>query len=184
MEDINNTFITLIPKVNNAENITQYRPISLCNVFYKIISKILANRIKNVIDDLISANQGAFIRNRNITDNIMITDEILRFMRLNKNEEYHMTIKIDMSKTYDRVEYKFLEKLLEKMDFNQRWIAWIMKCITTVSYKILVNGSPGNKIIPTRGLRQGDPISPYLFILCMEGLSLSLKMIEDKGNIE
>lgn len=102
-EDINNTFITLISKVNNAENIIQYRPISLCNVFYKILSKTLANIIKNIIDDLISQNQGAFIRNRNITENIIITHEILRFMRLNKNEEYQMTIKIDMSKAYDRV---------------------------------------------------------------------------------
>lgn len=114
----------------------------------------------------------------------MMTHEVLRFMRLKKNEEYHMTIKIDMNKVYDRVKWKYLEKLLEKMEFNKKWIGWIIGCVTSVNYMILVNGSLGNKMTPTRGIRQGDPISQYLFILCMEGLSLSLRRMEYEGNIE
>lgn len=119
IEEINKTFITLVPKIKNPENVTQYWPISLCNVFYKILSNTLTNRIKNVLDDVISPNQEAFVKNKNIMDNIIIAHKILMFMKTNKNEDYYMTLKLDMSKTYDKVEWKFLEKLLEKMEFNK-----------------------------------------------------------------
>lgn len=135
------------------------------------------------MNGIISSNQWAFIKGRNIMDNIIIAHKILKNMKTNKNQEYNITLKLDMSKTYDIVEWKFLEKLLDKMDFNQKWIWWIMNCVKTVSYKILVYWSPGEWIQPTRGLRQGDPISPYLFLIRMEGVSSSLKKMEKEGDI-
>ena len=98
-----------------------------------------------------------------------------------KGKEARMAIKVDMSKAYDRVEWVYLEAMMRKMGFNERWIFLIMMCVTTVSYSVLINGEPKGKITPSKGLRQGDPISPYLFLLCVEGLSAILKKEEGGG---
>ena len=82
-----------------------------------------------------------------------------------------MALKLNMNKEYDRLEWIFLQKIMERMGFHSKWIGCIMKCIKSVSYSILVNGEPKCHIIPTRGIRQGDPLSPYLFLLCSEGLN-------------
>ena len=95
-----------------------------------------------------------------------------------------MAMKLDMSKAYDREEWVFLEKILLKMGFPGAWVAWIMECITTVSYSILVNGEPKGMIVPSRGLRQGDPLSPYLFLFCAEGLNALLRGAAVNGEIQ
>lgn len=104
LQEISQTFITLIPKSRNLENITQFRTISLCNVLYKIISKTIANRLKEVMHEIISEYQGALIINRQISYIIIKAHELLRFMKLNKTNKHYIAIKLDMSKTYDRVE--------------------------------------------------------------------------------
>ena len=120
---------------------------------------------------LITEHQSAFTKNRLISDNVLVAFESLHCMKNhNLGQTGFMALKLDMSKAYDRVEWNCLQKLMEKMGFCSRWIGLIMECIRTISYSILVNGDPKGLINPTRGIRQGDPLSPFLFLLCTEGL--------------
>ena len=168
---INHTFITLIPKVKNPILVSKYCPISLCNIVYKFFSKVLANRLKKFMPELKSEHQSAFAKNRLFSDNVLVAFETLHCMKNhNLGQTGFMALKLDMRKAYDRVERNFLQKLMEKMGFCTRWIGLIMKCVCTVSYSILVNGDSKGIINSTRGISQGDPLSPFLFLLCTEGL--------------
>ena len=130
LKSINHTFINLIPKVSNLENVSKFRPISLCNVIYKIISKVIANRLKPFLNSIVSEAQSAFIANRLITDNILIVFESLHYMKTQSSgREGFMTLKLDMSKAYDRVEWSFLEKIMLKMGFQDSWVADYAVCI-------------------------------------------------------
>jgi exonuclease III len=181
---LNFTYIALIPKKPNPVKVTEFRPISLCNVFYKLISKVLSNRLKVILPHLISSNQSAFIPGRLISDNILAAYETLHSMHTRMwGKEGYMAIKLDMSKAYDRVEWNFLEAIMRKLGFTERWIRLIMMCVRSTNYAILVNGNPVGHIHPTRGLRQGDPISPYLFLLCAEALSSLLEKAGRNGYI-
>ena len=95
-----------------------------------------------------------------------------------------MAIKLDMSKVYNRVKWAYLDVVMRRMGFQERWIELIMMCVTTVSYFVLINGEPIGRIVPSRGLCQGDPISPYLFLLYSEGLLAMLKKEEREGKIK
>jgi len=181
----NETVIVLIPKVPNPESLKDLRPISLCNVVYKIASKVLASRLKVILPEIISPNQSAFIPGWLITDNILVAYELTHFLQNKRSgAEGFAALKLDMSKAYDRVEWHFLRRMMEKMGFDSRWINLIMQCVSTVSYKIKVNGELTEEIVPTRGLRQGDPLSPYLFLICAEGFSSLLNEAERAGNLE
>jgi ribonuclease HI len=181
---INATNIALIPKVKTPNCVSEFRPISLCNVLYKIVSKVLANRLKVTLPMVISPNQSAFLPGRLITDNILAAYETLHTMQTRLwSKVGFMGIKLDMSKAYDRVEWDFLEAVMVKMGFAERWISLIMACVRSVTYSIVVNGVPVGNIKPTRGLRQGDPISPYLFLICAEALSAMLCKAESTGVI-
>jgi hypothetical protein len=183
-EEINMTNIVLIPKVSSPSKLTDYRPISLCNVLYKLISKVLANRLKLILPNIISLEQSAFVSGRLISDNVLVAFETLHTMatRLSGKEGY-MALKLDMSKAYDRLEWDFLEAMLRKLGFVDRWVNLLMMCVRTVNYSILINGRPYGRIVPSRGLRQGDPLSPYLFILCTEALSSLIRNSEREGGI-
>jgi hypothetical protein len=172
----NHSHIVLIPKKQNPQLISDYRPISLSNVVYKILSKVLANRLKSVLPNIISESQSAFIPGRQITDNVAVAFELIHALRSRrKGKLSQMAIKLDMSKAYDSVEWTFLERVMQQMGFASRWIHLMMACVRTTSYSVLMNGEPTGYIKPSRGIRQGDPLSPYLFLFCAEGLSALLR---------
>ena len=170
--EINKTYITLVPKTKSPTKMTEYKPISLCNVVYKLISKVLANRLKVTLPHLITENQSVFLSERLITDNVLVAFEVMHYLEHKRDgKDCYMAVKLDMSEAYNRVKWGFIEKVMERMGFHERWIALVMHCISTISYSILMNGVAYGSIIPTRGLRQGDPLSLYLFLLCTDGLS-------------
>jgi hypothetical protein len=179
---LNSTNIALIPKINSPASVSDFRPISLCNVMYKLISKVLANRLKLILNSIISPVQSAFIPGRLITDNVLAAYETLHTMQSRMGgKKGYMAVKLDMSKAYDRVEWRFLEAVMDRMGFASRWIHLIMMCVTSVQYAVMINGKPCGQIYPERGLRQGDPISPYLFLLCAEALSAMLGAANNEG---
>lgn len=181
-DDLNFTYITLIPKIKNPISLNEFRPISLCNVLYKIVSKVLANRLKTILPKIICPTQSAFIPGRLISDNILAAYERLHTMQSHMwGKEGYMAVKLDMSKAYNRVEWGFLESVMKRMGFAGRWINLIMMCVRSANYVILINGSPIGRIYPTRGIRQWDPISLYLFLICAEALSTLLTRADRKG---
>ena len=176
---LNITHICMILKTERPTKMTELRPISLCNVGYKIISKVLCQRLKIYLPSLVSETQSAFVAGRLISDNILIAQEMFHGLRTNKAcKGKYMAVKTDMSKAYDRIEWEFIKALLQKMGFHQHWNKLMMECISSVQYRILLNGHPRGLIVPQRGLRQGDPLSPYLFILCTEALSANIRKAE------
>ncbi|XP_074293370.1 uncharacterized protein LOC141620383 [Silene latifolia] len=160
-----------------------FRPISLCNVVYKIVSKVLANRLKLFLGDIVSENQSAFTPGRLITDNILIAFELFHYMKNSRHSEGHMAIKLDMAKAYDRVEWSFLRRVLVTMGVDGDWICRVMDCVSTVTFSVLINGTPSEDLRPTRGLRQGDLVSPYLFILCAEALSNLMRRAVEENSL-
>ncbi|XP_042959546.1 uncharacterized protein LOC122294694 [Carya illinoinensis] len=181
---VNDTLIYLIPKVKCLKRVTEYRPISLCNVLYKIVSKTLANRLKTILSKLISPNQSAFVPGRLISDNVLVAYEALHSMGTRmKGRKWSVALKLDMSKAYDRVEWGFVEVVMSKMGFPLKWINLIQTCLNSITYSILVNGAPQQKFVPSRGIRQGDPMSPYIFIICAEALTSLLNQAEKHKEI-
>ncbi|KAL0378395.1 UNVERIFIED_CONTAM: LINE-1 retrotransposable element O protein [Sesamum radiatum] len=183
-EAINHTYITLIPKNLKADTVDKFRPISLCNTTYKIISKLLANRLKPLLNKLNSPLQMAFVPGRTINENTIISQEIMHYLHCKKGPKSFMAIKIDLMKAYDRVEWPFLLQVLRRLGFCDKFVDLIQQCITTSSFSLLINGSPFDFFRPSRGIRQGDPLSPYLFIIYTEILSRLLLHEEALGNIK
>ncbi|KAF3652708.1 hypothetical protein FXO38_15969 [Capsicum annuum] len=147
---INETFIFLIPKISNPATITQYRPISLCNTLYKIISKIIVNRMKPLLHNLIGPSQSSFLTNQRASDNAILVQEILHFFNTAKGGKAHMTAKIDLEKAFDRLEWSFIHDTLLHFNFPSKFIGFIMSCITSSSVSILLNGSVTPYFYPFR----------------------------------
>ncbi|GKB89177.1 putative RNA-directed DNA polymerase, eukaryota, reverse transcriptase zinc-binding domain protein, partial [Tanacetum coccineum] len=174
LKEINHTFLALIPKVSTPFKVTDYRPISCCNVLYKCISKILTNRIIDGLKEVVSENQSAFIPGRRISDNILITQELMHNYHRNRCPP-RCAFKVDIQKAYDTVDWKFLASIMKYFGFHKKMVKWIMACVTSATFSLCINGDIHGFFKRKRGLRQGDPISPYLFTMVMEVLTLIIK---------
>lgn len=179
---INESLVCLIPKIKVPQTMGDLRPISLCNVLVRILSKVMTNRLKACLNEIISENQSAFIEGRLLTDNALIAFEINHYMkRRTQGNKGLAGLKLDISKAYDRLEWAFIRNMMDKFGFHETWIHRIMTFISSVSYTFLHNGEQFGNVVPSRGVRQGDPLSPYIYIMCVEGLSAMIRRSEAVG---
>ncbi|KAK8942463.1 hypothetical protein KSP39_PZI008699 [Platanthera zijinensis] len=175
------TIVMLIPKCAHPNKPEHYRPISLCSSIYKVAAKIIANRIKPLLGGLISVEQAAFVPSRLLSDHCIIAQELIHRLHTTESRNGYMAIKLDMEKAFDRIQWSFVRRVLQAFNFPPFWIKLIMECITHPRYGLLINGSKSEWIHAARGLRQGCPLSPYIFIMCSEFLSLSVKASPHPG---
>lgn len=167
---LNTTILALVPKKDNATEMRDYMPISCCNVLYKVISKIIANRLKGTFPRCISYNQSAFVKDRLLVENLLLATEIVK--------DYHKedvsprcAMKIDIEKAFDSVHWPFLLNTLRTLNLPEEFVHWIELCVCTPSFSVQVNGELAGFFQSKRGLRQGCALSPYLFVICMNVLS-------------
>jgi hypothetical protein len=179
-QSLNSTFLALIPKTDNPETLDDFRPISLCNCAYKIISKVIARRVKRILSERISEEQFGFLEGRQIHEAIGIAQEGLHSMKTRKLKG--AVLKIDLSKAYDRVSWLYIRLLLTHLGFDVPFINWAMNCLTTASFVVLINGSTSSFFTSERGLRQGCPLSPLLFLLVAEGLNRAISEAKRLGS--
>ncbi|GKB82288.1 RNA-directed DNA polymerase, eukaryota [Tanacetum coccineum] len=178
----NASFIALIPNTQDAKMVKDFRPISLIGSLYKIIAKILANRLLVVLGDLMNEVQSAFVANRQILDGPFILNELIQWCNFKKKQT--MVFKVDFEKAYDLVRWDYLDDVLKNFGFGDRWRGWIQSCLSSSRGSILVNGSPTNEFQFYKGLKQGDPLFLFLFILVMESLHLSFQNVVNEGMFE
>ncbi|XP_009119170.2 uncharacterized protein LOC103844146 [Brassica rapa] len=166
----NATLLSLIPKMTEAERMTDYRPIACCNVVYKVISKIIARRLKATLPPAIELNQCAFIKGRLLLENVLLATELVK--------DYHKpgissrsAVKLDISKAFDTVQWSFIETVLRVMGYPALFVTWIMRCVDTAAFSVSVNGDLEGFFSSSRGIRQGCSLSPYLFVIVSNVLS-------------
>jgi hypothetical protein len=189
----NSSFLALIPKEKGANNFSRFQPISLCNTGYKIITKIIANRLKNLLRRIIPGNQGGFIKGRHILDNIILVQEAIHSRCQRKDKG--MIIKLDLANVFDKVRLDFLFAVMDKLGFGEDFTNWVKSCVSLPWIALLVNGHPTNLFQASRGLRQGCPTSLLLYAIqtlvlsfqldnCLQNKSLSgIKMAQKVKHI-
>ena len=167
---LNKTHIAIIPKVQGLETIGNYRPISLCNTAYKIITKITVARLRPILREFISPFQIAFLPRRRGTDNDIIVQELIHTISKKNGRVGYMAIKIDLEEAYNKLEWSFITDILGKVNLSKNLIQVIMSCMSTISTIVLFNRGYTEEFCPSKGIRQGDPLFPYLLIICMDYL--------------
>jgi len=165
----NASFIALVPKVKDPSKLDQFRPISLVGAIYKVIAKVLAGRLKKVLPSIVDESQSAFIKDRGLIDSVLLANEVIEDLR--RKGKSGLCLKVDFEKAYDSVRWEYMYDMLGRMGFHCTWIKWISGCTESAIVSVLVNGSPIEEFRPTRGLRQGDPLAPFLFTVVAEGLA-------------
>ncbi|KAL6565077.1 hypothetical protein OROMI_016527 [Orobanche minor] len=172
------TTISLIPKNNNPQSWKDFRPISLCNSTYKIISKILSKRLASILPSFINSAQSGFIKGRNITDNILTAHEVTHDISQSMT---NTIIKLDMEKAYDRINWNFIFQVMTRFGFSVAWVNFIKSCISNCWFSILVNGQSAGFFKSDRGIRQGDPLSPLIFAIAADYFSRSIDKMFDRN---
>jgi hypothetical protein len=126
---------------------------------------VLSNRLRGILDDIIFEEQSAFVLGRLITDNVLVAYESIHYLKNKKGKSEVCVVKLDMAKAYDRVEWQYLRAIMLQLGFREEWVSLIMRCVESVTFSVRVNGHFSEVFKPSRGIRQGDPISPYLFLI-------------------
>lgn len=178
---MNETYICLIPKGSHQGQVTDYRPISLISSPYKILAKVLATRIRKVLPQIIAKEQNAFTPGRQMLDSVLIASETIEFMKSKRQAGF--VLKLDFAKAYDCVDWKFLDYVMRNKGFGSRWCNWIRGCVSSANFSILINGRPRGKFRAQRGLRQGDPLSPFLFIIVADVMGRMIEAAKERGVI-
>ena len=179
LQPINNSYITLVPKINNPSRVNDYRPISLLNIVLKILTKLLANRLQPFLLKMVHQNQYGFIRNRTIQDCLAWAYEYLA--QCHKSKKEIVILKLDFEKAFDKIEHQTITAMLNSLGFPEKWIGWVQTVLRSGSSSILLNGMPGKTFHCKRGVRQGDPLSPLLFVLAAELLQFIVNRAATMG---
>ncbi|CAN1193130.1 LINE-1 retrotransposable element ORF2 protein [Linum perenne] len=177
---VNSTNITLVPKVHNAVEMKNFRPISCCNIIYKCITKIMANRLSIILPKIISSSQSAFVKGRLIRDNVLMAHELVSSYHKAQTSP-RCVLKVDITKAFDSIHWDYLLLIRAAMNIPSQFIEWISVCLQTTMFSVLINGSPFGYFSAKRGVRQGDPLSPSLFVMVMECLHCLLRRAGDAG---
>jgi len=172
-------FVTLIPKVKAPLSLKKFRPISLLGCLYKILSKVLAAILAKVMHSIISVSQLAFLKGRHLVDGVLVVNEVVDLAKKSKRE--CLILKVDFEKAYDSVDWGFLEYMMRRVGKCDKWVIWMKVCVFGGNMSILVNGSPTKEINLRRGLKQGDPLAPFLFLLVAEGFSGLMSTAVDRN---
>ncbi|KAL0455879.1 UNVERIFIED_CONTAM: hypothetical protein Slati_0927100 [Sesamum latifolium] len=164
---LNYTYIVLISKCVSPKNMSHFRPISLYNITYKIVSEMLANRLKPILSSIISESQSVFL-----PDNVLVAYDLNHYLAYKTWDSVgHTTLKLDLSKVYDQVEWIFLERVLIRFNFHPRFISLLISCVPTLSYSLMLDSQKFDYSHPQWGCRHGNPLSLYLFLFCAKALS-------------